>query len=309
MDEWYSIVERDVHVETVPEEMRTQEHAPLRRGRRQARHPLPLDAPQHQRLQRLRALQLRLPAPGEDERRHRLPAARRPRRRAHPQRLPRRPRAVDGARATGVRRPAARRPRSGKPRQRVFVRARHVVLSAGAMYTPARPRAQRHRARAPAHVGRNLTLHPSFRVIGALRRARARLGGRAPERVLRSLGARRDDPQQRLRPATACSSRPCPASARRTPSGASTAAHLAIFGGMLHDDGGGRVWSNPFGREPFMTYRMSKRDRARVPILLRRMAEIFFAAGATEVFLPVLRRRSHHGGRARALPVRVRDGA
>ena len=36
-----------------------------------------------------------------------------------------------------------------------------------------------------------------------------------------------------------------------------------------------------------MTYRMSKRDRARIPILLRRMAEIFFAAGAREVFLPV----------------------
>jgi choline dehydrogenase-like flavoprotein len=65
------------------------------------------------------------------------------------------------------------------------------------------------------------------------------------------------------------------------------ASHLAIFGGMLHDDGGGRVWSNPFGREPFMTYRMSKRDRARIPILLKRMAEIFFAGGAREVFMPV----------------------
>jgi len=56
---------------------------------------------------------------------------------------------------------------------------------------------------------------------------------------------------------------------------------------MLHDDAGGRVWSNPFGREPFMTYRMSKRDRARIPVLLKRMSEIFFAAGAEEVFLPI----------------------
>jgi choline dehydrogenase-like flavoprotein len=57
---------------------------------------------------------------------------------------------------------------------------------------------------------------------------------------------------------------------------------------MLHDDGGGRVWGNPFGREPVLTYRMSKRDKSRVPILLRRMAEIFFAAGAKDVFIPVL---------------------
>jgi choline dehydrogenase-like flavoprotein len=62
---------------------------------------------------------------------------------------------------------------------------------------------------------------------------------------------------------------------------------LAIFGGMLHDEGGGRVWGNPFGREPFMTYRMSKRDRDRVPVLLRRMAKIFFASGAQRVFLPI----------------------
>ena len=42
------------------------------------------------------------------------------------------------------------------------------------------------------------------------------------------------------------------------------------------------------GREPIVTYRMSRRDRARIPQLLRRMARTFFAAGARQVYLPVL---------------------
>jgi choline dehydrogenase-like flavoprotein len=37
-----------------------------------------------------------------------------------------------------------------------------------------------------------------------------------------------------------------------------------------------------------MTYRMSRRDRASIPMLMRKMAKIFFAAGAKEVILPVL---------------------
>jgi hypothetical protein len=62
---------------------------------------------------------------------------------------------------------------------------------------------------------------------------------------------------------------------------------LAMFGGMIHDEGGGTV-RRGLGREPLVTYRMSARDRARIPVLLRVMAETFLAAGAREVFLPVL---------------------
>ncbi len=63
-------------------------------------------------------------------------------------------------------------------------------------------------------------------------------------------------------------------------------AHLAIFGGMLHDDAMGRVRSG-FGREPWLTYRMSPRDRGRIPGLLRRMGDTWFAAGAKRIFLPI----------------------
>jgi hypothetical protein len=39
--------------------------------------------------------------------------------------------------------------------------------------------------------------------------------------------------------------------------------HLAFFGGMVHDDGGGQVrrW---LSREPLVTYRMAARDRERL---------------------------------------------
>lgn len=63
--------------------------------------------------------------------------------------------------------------------------------------------------------------------------------------------------------------------------------HLAVFGGIIHDDGGGRVRPG-LGREPLVTYRMSARDRARVPRVIERMGETFLAAGAREVFPPVL---------------------
>jgi choline dehydrogenase-like flavoprotein len=67
---------------------------------------------------------------------------------------------------------------------------------------------------------------------------------------------------------------------------AATIPNLAIFGGMLHDDPGGRVL-DVLGR-PAMTYRMSRKDRATIPGLIRKMARVFFAAGAREVIVPVL---------------------
>jgi choline dehydrogenase-like flavoprotein len=63
--------------------------------------------------------------------------------------------------------------------------------------------------------------------------------------------------------------------------------HLAMFGGIIHDQGGGAVHRG-LGREPIVTYRMAPEDRALIPRALTLMAETFFAAGAEEVYLPVL---------------------
>jgi choline dehydrogenase-like flavoprotein len=78
---------------------------------------------------------------------------------------------------------------------------------------------------------------------------------------------------------------------------AELAPHLAVFGGMVHDDAGGRVhpkssllgfFGQLGGREPFVTYEMSRPDRHAVSRLLRILAETYLLAGAREVFLPIL---------------------
>jgi hypothetical protein len=62
--------------------------------------------------------------------------------------------------------------------------------------------------------------------------------------------------------------------------------HLAFFGGMVHDDGGGQVrrW---LSREPLVLYRMAERDRTRLFKTIHILAKMAFAAGAKEVLSPV----------------------
>ena len=75
--------------------------------------------------------------------------------------------------------------------------------------------------------------------------------------------------------------------------------HLAVFGGMIHDEAGGQV-RHVLGRR-FITYRMSPADQAVVPRLLKLMGETWFAAGAREVYLPILGIGACDADRFRAL--------
>jgi len=61
---------------------------------------------------------------------------------------------------------------------------------------------------------------------------------------------------------------------------------LAVFGGMIHDEGGGTI-RHLVGREPFITYRMAKHDKEKMFRGIRLAAEAFFAAGAKEVLSPI----------------------
>jgi choline dehydrogenase-like flavoprotein len=134
-------------------------------------------------------------------------------------------------------------------------------------------------------VGHNLTLHPSFRVMarfderiegwkgslqsaycGAYEHERINLVGLfVPPGVLAGTMIGVGDDQ----------------AAR-----AAAIPHLAVFGGLIHDDPGGRVLHA--GGRRVMTYRMSRRDSAAISRVLSLAAETFFAAGAREVYLPVL---------------------
>jgi choline dehydrogenase-like flavoprotein len=191
---------------------------------------------------------------------------------------------VEGDRAVGV---AGRvlNGRNGKPLGALSVRARRVVLACSAMYTPIVLK-RSGIGRRSGQVGRNLTLHPSFRIMA-----------RFDERVEGWNGAMQSAYSSHFEPegiqlnsvfvpgGILAAAQPGVGTehARR----AKQLPHLAIFGANLHDEGGGVVhrW---IGREPVVTYRMSEKDKAAIPRALSIAAETFFAAGAKEVFLPVL---------------------
>lgn len=61
---------------------------------------------------------------------------------------------------------------------------------------------------------------------------------------------------------------------------------LAVFGVLVHDDAGGRLWNGP-GREPWLTYRMAPRDKERFIRGIHVLATAWFEAGAKRVFLPI----------------------
>ena len=189
-----------------------------------------------------------------------------------------------GSRAVGVRGHLLNRD-GGKKGDDLVVHAKRVVIACGAWHTPGLLK-QSGLGKASPQIGRNLTLHPAFRVLarfdedvsgwrGALQSAFTDAFERegltfvslfVPLGVLGAVmpGVGPEHVQH----------------ARQIP-------NIALFGGLIHDHGGGTV-RRSLGREPFVTYRMSPEDRARIPAGIRIMARTFFAAGAREVFLPVM---------------------
>jgi choline dehydrogenase-like flavoprotein len=192
---------------------------------------------------------------------------------------------TDGRRAAGV---SGRLlgGRDGRPGAKFRVDAKVVVVAAGTVHTPLLL------ARAGigdrALLGRHVTLHPAFRVAaifdeevrgwdGALQSVYSDhflddgitlVGVYSAVNVLAAafpgVGREHLDYVRKLRSA-------------------------AIFGGMIHDHGGGRVrphLSRALGREPLVTYEMAAEDRRRLVRGVGIVAEIAFAAGAREVLLP-----------------------
>ena len=165
------------------------------------------------------------------------------------------------------------------------VHAKRVVLAAGAYHTPLLAQASGI-GKASGQVGRNLTLHPGFRVMGRFEEKVEGWRG-----ALQSMYADDWEPEGItmtslfLPPGVLAAT--MPGIGPKHLARAQTVGHLGAFGGMVHDEGGGVVRRGP-GREPFVTYRMHEKDKAVVPKLMRLMADIWFAAGAKEVFLPVL---------------------
>ncbi len=189
-----------------------------------------------------------------------------------------------GERAVGV---AGRLYNGGghrKPGSRFRVRARRVVMAAGAYNTPG----VLHRlgvGRQSGQLGRNMTVHPGFRMMARFKETLNGWKG-----ALQS--AFSDAHEDERITLTALYVPPGVLAATMKGIGpehvekARGVPQLSIFGGMLHDDPGGQL-HHLFGRT-FSTYRMSARDREAMVRITEIMAETYFAAGAEQVYLPIL---------------------
>ena len=188
-----------------------------------------------------------------------------------------------GARASGV----SGRIRNGPNRSakgRFMIRGRRVVVAAGAFCTPLLLE-RTGLGRQSGELGRNLTLHPGFRMMARFDERVEGWKGALQSAYCHAYEHERINMTGLFVPPGILAAM-MPGVGDDHVARAELIPHLCVFGGMIHDDGGGRV-HHLFGRR-FMTYRMARADRAAASRVLALMAETFFAAGAREVYLPIL---------------------
>jgi choline dehydrogenase-like flavoprotein len=170
----------------------------------------------------------------------------------------------------------------GDPGAAFDVRAKLVVVACGSLHTPLLLRSSGVDSR---HVGRHMTLHPGFRV-GAVFDETVEGWDGALQSVYSDHFASEGITLVSVHPPPSVIAAAYPGvgpeyleNVRKTP-------HYAMFGGMIHDEGGGRV-HRFFGREPVVTYKMARGDVPRLLRAIEIVARMGFAAGAREIALPV----------------------
>jgi choline dehydrogenase-like flavoprotein len=162
------------------------------------------------------------------------------------------------------------------------LRAKIVVLACGSLHTPLLLRAS---GVDSPHVGRHMTLHPGFRV-GAIFDEDVSGWDGAMQSVYSDHFAGEGITLVSVYPPPNVLSAAFPGVGEKHRTNVHKMRRLAVFGGMIHDDGGGRVrrW---IGREPLVTYRLAPRDRPRLLRGIEIVARMAFAAGAREVAMPI----------------------
>ncbi len=171
---------------------------------------------------------------------------------------------------------------TGEPRVPFEVRAKVVVVACGSLHTPV---LLRRSGLASRHVGRHLTLHPAVR-IGALFDEQVDGWDGALQSVFSDHFLSKGIWLNGVYTAVNVLAAAFPGIGREHRRLVKKIPNLAFFGAMVHDDGGGQVrrW---LSREPLVLYKMIKRDKARLLEAIKILSEIAFAAGAREVLVPV----------------------
>ncbi len=194
---------------------------------------------------------------------------------------------IEGGKAVGAK--ARRRHPESNGFETLTLRAKHVVLAAGAIQTPVI--LQRSGLGGPT-VGHNLRLHPTIKVLARFPDAVNAEDARLPLYAVTEFM-----PEMRLggsvvRPGTLGMALAEDWDQRQHLYGQE--AHLGSYYGMVRARSTGRVRAMPFGAAPLVTYNLSDQDWAQLQQALGHLTAVMFAAGAQEVF-PSL--RGHPGWR------------
>ena len=172
--------------------------------------------------------------------------------------------------------------REGVPTHRFHVHAKVVVVAAGTVHTP-QVLGAAGLGRSGA-LGRHITLHPSFRV-SAIFDEEVRGWDGAMQSVYSDHFMDDGITLVGIYGVLNVLAAAFPGVGKEHLDYAKKMRNAAIFGGMIHDHGGGSVLPH-VGREPLLTYKMDPEDKRRLVKGLGIVSEIAFAAGAKEVMLP-----------------------
>lgn len=187
---------------------------------------------------------------------------------------------VSGGRAAGVEGTLLGGP-FGSAGQPFKIHAPVVVLACGTLHTPLLL-LKAGVGRQSDVVGRNVTLHPAVRIVGKFDDPINGWDG-----ALQSVYSDHfhDDGIKLVGVYTAVNflAAGLPGVGPKLRERARSLGHSAVFGAMIHDEGGGRVRLGP-GREPILSYEMAPRDLARLRKAITILAEISLAAGAREIY-------------------------
>lgn len=214
---------------------------------------------------------------------------------------------MEGKRAVGVQGRVANGDVRGRPLS-FEVRARRVVLCAGALQTPAL--LQRSGVRSPSRqIGRNLAVHPGAGVVAVFDEPVDGWKG-----AHQSLQVREFEDEGAVLAAVnlppSLVARSLPFDGEQLAETMAAYNHMVTAGVLVEDTGTGRV--RALGPEGVLaTYHLDDRDADRVSRSILSLGEALLAAGAHTVHLPFAGRAPMHTGddlrRARAIPVAATD--
>lgn len=190
---------------------------------------------------------------------------------------------IERGRATGVSGKLLNGP-EGRPSQPFRIRARAVVAACGTLHTPILLMRSGIGRPTPA-LGRNITLHPALRVSALFDDVLSGWNG-ALQSVYSNHFAGEGITLVGVYSAVNVLAATLPGVGPGHRKLVSEMPRHGVFGAMVHDEGGGSVRVGP-GREPLLAYRMAARDLVRLRHAITILADMAFAGGAREVYVPI----------------------